>query len=299
MTTARAVGDAPDGAWAGGPVIVLTYAYSGAELLQSVLSRHPDLACTSATGLLPLCEQAAETWRVIEAQPEGPPSALAARSIRGTVTAMVTSVLSWHGKRRWCETATASPAYVETFLQLFPGTRVLCLYRSCPDVIQAALRASHWGLAGDAFAPYTSAHPASTVAALTAYWTARAGQLLAFERAQPSCARRVRYEDLGAGPRDDLWAFLGMSGPDPGGRGRADTTTSSQASPRQWLPFPADQVPPGLLRRANELMQELGYPILGAATSRPAVSQPPGQQGDGAADAGPGGGENHTMHSGR
>jgi hypothetical protein len=249
----------------GGPVIVLTYAHSGAELLQSVLGRDPDLARTAGTGVLPMCEQAAAAWRTADGRPTGPLSALAAASIRVLATAIISATISGDGKRRWCETSTAPPAYAETFLQLFPGTLVLCLHRSCPDVIQSALHAGPWGLAGEAFAPFTSAHPVSAVAALTAYWAAHTGALLTFERAHPGACRRVRYEDLSADSYDDLRAFLTLGD----GPGAPDVTGHSIGAPPgnddPSLRFPAGHVPPGLLEQANDLMKELGYPPLGAA----------------------------------
>jgi hypothetical protein len=269
--------DARPAATRGAPVIVLTYGHSGAELLRLVLGRDPDLACTVSTGVLPMCEQAATAWRTADGKPIGPLTALAAASIRALATTIIAAILSGEGKRRWCETSTAPPGYADTFLQLFPGTRILCLHRSCPDVIQAALHASPWGLAGEAFAPFTSVHPVSAVAALTAYWTAHTQSLLAFERAHPGACLRVRYEDLAADSFEDLRAFLslgdgGPGAPSPTGLG-IGTPTGSDDPP---LPFPAEQVPPGLLEQANELMKELGYPLLGAAAK--AAANPAGRR---------------------
>jgi len=153
----------------GAPVIVLTYAHAGAEHLRPLLAGHLDLACTSGTGLLPLCQQAATTWRHVEGQPGSALSELAAASIRALATSVITTVLAQTGKRRWCEFATAPPRSTETFLRLYPGTRIICLHRGCADVIRAALHASPWGLSGTSFAPFTAAYPGSTVAALAAY----------------------------------------------------------------------------------------------------------------------------------
>jgi hypothetical protein len=43
---------------ANAPIVVLTYAHAGAELLTQLLSASPPVACTSATGLLPVCHEA-------------------------------------------------------------------------------------------------------------------------------------------------------------------------------------------------------------------------------------------------
>jgi hypothetical protein len=264
------------GATAGSaPVIVLTYPHSGAGLLRSLLARHPDLACTAGTGVLPLCQQAAAAWRTADGQADGPPPPLAAASIRNLVSTIITAVLAAEGKRRWCEISTAEPAAAKTFLQLFPATRVLCLHRSCPDVVYAAVHASPWGPAGQAIAPFVSAHPASAAAALTAYWTAHAGRLLAFERAHPGACHRVRYEDLTGGSCSGLHAFLGLDDPGPAEPGWADaraaTPTDAHDPPEA---FPTGQIPPGLLDRANSLMNELGYPPPGPAAEATAMFAP-------------------------
>jgi hypothetical protein len=290
MTAATAATQAPDGvpapqrhdarhaagATAGGaPVIVLTFAHSGAGLLRSLLARHPDLACTAGTGVLPLCQQAATAWRIADDQADGPLPALAAASIRNLVSTIITAVLAAEGKRRWCEISTAEPAAATTFLQLFPATRVLCLYRSCPDVVYAAVHASPWGLAGQAFAPFVSTHPASAAAALTAYWTAHAGRLLAFERAHPGACHRVRYEDLTGGSCSGLRAFLGLDDPGPAAPGWAGASTATPGDAHDSpTPFPTGQIPPGLLDRANSLMNELGYPPPGPAAEAAAIFTP-------------------------
>lgn len=246
------------------PVIVLTYAYSGAERLQSLLARHPELACTSGTGILPLCEQAAATWRNVDGRPEGPLSALAITSTRALATGIITALLAQAGNRRWCELATASPVSAETFSQLYPGTRFLCLHRACPDVAHAALHTSPWGLAGPTFAPFNAAHPASSVAALTAYWTAHTGPLLAFEQAHPGNCRRVRYEDLATDAEaSQIFAFLGLPDPSPGIFDRADANDRAPHAGHPTVPIPAAQIPAPLLAQANQLNSKLSYPPLG------------------------------------
>ena len=252
------------------PVLVLTYACSGSAQLQSLLGRQPDLACTAGTGILQLCEQAAATWRVADGQASGAPLLpLAAASIRNLTAVIMASVLSSDGKRRWCETSSARPAYAESFLQLFPRTQVLCLHRSCPDVIKAILQANPWGLAGGTFSPFTAAYPASTAAALTAYWTACTEQLVAFEHAHRGSCLRVRYEDLAATDSGGgLFAFLGLDPPPRGASGSSGISTLPADDPQ--APFPAAQIPARLLDRANSMMRELGYPFLRpAATAAP------------------------------
>jgi hypothetical protein len=66
------------------PIIVLAHPHCCADGLLSLLSDSGGLACTSGTGVLPLCHQAATVWRRAEGNhPEnGPISTLAAASMR-------------------------------------------------------------------------------------------------------------------------------------------------------------------------------------------------------------------------
>lgn len=257
-----------DGKRRGDPVIVLTYSHSGVRRLQALLGSHPSLACTSGTGLLPLCDQAAEAWRKVEGQRGGPLSPLATASVRALASGMTSALLARTGKQRWCETAIAHRRGAETFLQLFPDTRFLCLHRACPDVIYAALRASPWGVSGPGFATFTAAHPGSTVAALAAYWSAHAAPLLAFEQAHPDACQRIRYEDLAekpgqmaAGVRD----FLGLDDAavptQPGGDDPAAAPSGADA-PGCGADLPVGQIPLPLLEQVNGLHAKLAYPPL-------------------------------------
>lgn len=248
------------------PVIVLAPVYSGAGTLRSLLVGHPELACTSGTGLLPLCEQAMVTWGNADGRAGRPPSSLARSTTRALVTSIITSILIREGKPRWCETAGVNPEGARAFLQLYPGTRFLCLYRACPGVIRAALDESPWGLSDAVFAPFTRAYPGSTAASLTACWVTQASALLAFEQAHPGECLRVRFEDL-AGDQPEVTervtSFLGLTGPGswsvhggPAGPPPVIPGTGPVAGPPQGL------MPPGLLEQANDLLQQLGYPSM-------------------------------------
>jgi hypothetical protein len=249
-------------------VIVLAPAFGGGVGLGSLLGRHPDLACTSGTGVLPLCEQAMATWRNVEGRAGRPPSQLAVTATRAVATSIIISVLAREGKRRWCEVAAANPQAAQTFLDLYPGTRFLCLHRACPGVIRAALDASPWGITHAAFVPYTRAYPASTAAALTAYWVEQTGNLLAFERAHPQGCLRVRFEDLTGAQHETaarIEEFLGLAG--IGEQAAPGGDSQQQPIPADALRkanLPADLIPPNLLAQANDLLGQLSYPALPA-----------------------------------
>lgn len=251
------------------PVLVLAYPYSGADRIHRLLSGSGTLACTSGTGLLPLCDQAAAAWRRVDDR-DGPLSQLAASSIRALASSMISVILADAGKSRWCEISFSPPSTAETFLQLYAGTRFVCLHRSCPDVIRAGIEANPWGLTGTGFAPFVTAYPGSSAAAIAAYWAERTEPLLRFEEAYPAACRRVRFEDLVDHPdreARDISAFLDLDAaipfPDP------DAVASSALTHEEAAPgvtpgltlaeVPAGHIPLPLLERVNDLQARLRF----------------------------------------
>ena len=251
----------PDGAT--GPVIVLSYSYAGAATVQGALAADDGLACTSGTGIIALCAAAAQTWRHVEGRDDRQAmSRMAAVSVRGLVTAQVTVILASAGKTRWCELATAVPGAAETFLRVLPHANVVCVHRSCLDVVRAGIQASPWGLTTPSLAPYVRAYPGNSVAALAAYWVNSASQLLAFEEANRDRTHRVRYEDVAAEPDEALAAVrasLGLGGGPacalPGPLQQADTALPVVTVPPEMIPEP-------LRRRINDTHTQLGYPVV-------------------------------------
>lgn len=266
-TAVRNLSADSDGAARNAPVIILTYPLAGAGQLSTLLASHPDLACSTGTGILPLCQQAAAAWAAVDGRQDTAPSRLAMTTTRALATSMITALLARQGKRRWCEIATAAPDTAGTFAYLFPGTQIICLHRACPDVARAAIHASPWGLVGHEYAPFTTAHPASTAAALTAYWVARTTALLTFERAHPETCHRLRYEDLTDSPAS-LPDFLRPRDPDPRPAAWLDDEAANLdiGTSGPDTGFPVEQIPPSLLERANSLMKQLGYQPLRPAT---------------------------------
>jgi hypothetical protein len=205
------------------------------------------------------------TWRNADGRPTGTPSSLASTATRALATSVITSILVREGKPRWCEVAAANPQAAKAFLDLYPGTQFLCLYRACPGVVRAVLDASPWGIADPVLAPFTSKYPVSAVASLTAYWVTATGPLLAFEREHRRSCLRVRFEDLAqGGPAEErITSFLGLANAVP------HPIAGSQVEPRStpWnaertADLPANLVPQALLTQANDLLEQLDYPLM-------------------------------------
>jgi Sulfotransferase family len=256
------------------PVIVLGYPNSGATRVLSLLSDRGGLACTSGTGVLPLCHQAAEVWRHAEARTEEPGriSALAGASIRAMAGAVITQILVGEGRDRWCEFAVASEDAAGTFLSLYPAARFVCVHRGFSDVARAAIQASPWGLAGPGYAPFLAAHPGSTLSALGAFWVARTTALLSFETGHPAQCLRIRYEDIDGRPGTaaTIASFLGLSEAASRPGLEAERVSRAEAAPEPADPapeqhLPVAQLPPALLAEVDDLLERLDYPRLSAA----------------------------------
>jgi len=245
------------------PIVVLTYAHSGSELLTQVLAANRKVACTSGTGILPLCYSAAVSWQALERRGTKP-SALALSSIRALLGQMIAVLSAETGASCWCETAFAAPAAAETFLQVFPAARFVCVHRSLESVLREGIEGHPLGLGGTAFWPYATGHPGNNVATIAAYWTANTEALLEFENMHPQSCLRVRHEDLAddaSGAVNGVLAFLGLNPrdhallPDP----ISSSTAVNDASERGRVPL--SNVPSHLLARVKELYSRLDYPL--------------------------------------
>jgi hypothetical protein len=213
---------------------------------------------------VPLCDQAVSAWQAVDGRVGGGLSPLAAASVRTFSSGLMTAILARDGGSRWCEFITAPPAAAAAFARLYPQARFLAVHRQATAVVRAILDASRWGLAGPEFAPFVSAHPASTAAALAGYWAARTTQQLEFEREHPESCLRVRIEDLAAGGAQaiqDITAFLSLSTRPRSSWLTADndgTRPADPASPAAELPL--SQIPAPLLAQLSDLHRKLGYP---------------------------------------
>ena len=74
------------------PTLVLAYAGSGAGRLRSALSGYPELACTTGTGIVPLCAQAVAVWQAVDRRAGEGSSPLALASVRTLIAGLVTTI---------------------------------------------------------------------------------------------------------------------------------------------------------------------------------------------------------------
>jgi hypothetical protein len=258
----------------GSPVIILSYAYSGAAAVQQALADGTNLACTTGTGILPLCEVAAASWARVEERPANSISQLAISSVRALVSAQLTVLLAAMGSGcRWCELAISGPSAAAAFLQIVPAARIVCVHRDCREVVAAAARAQPWGVAGSVMAQFAFDFPGNTAAAIAAYWVAATERLLAFEAANPQAAIRLRYEDAMRGTRRALTGVQSALQLQPTSEHWVPPDILASAGPdgedlhTPEPPMPVEMIPAELRNRIVQLQAELGYPLLAPAPS--------------------------------
>jgi protein-tyrosine sulfotransferase len=271
------------------PVFVLSVARSGSTLLRFILDSHPELACPAETNVGSVCYALARLWDLLDPSPEsardgwrpdGVPAAVpaaAAASIRAAVDQVYGRYLARHGKRRWCDKSLDSPRMAGLLAQLYPGAQFICLYRHAMDVVVSAIEASPWGLSGYGFESYVTATPGNPVLAVASCWLEQTTAIIEFQERHPDRCHGVRYEDLVTSPEpiaDALFTFLGLD-PVPGitaaclqddhdARGPADhkiwfTSQVSTASLGQGMKVPVRRLPPALVDKLNQTLDQLGY----------------------------------------
>lgn len=263
------------------PVVVLTCARSGSTLLRLILDAHRELACPPETNIVKICGQLASVWENLD--PASSPTGLSPMA-ETAIKTMVNSAFAAHllrtGKRRWCDKSLGTARALPPFVDLFPKTKIICLYRHCMDVVASGLEASPFGLLGYGFENYVSRFGGNSVAAIAALWCESTGLALEFEEAHPEQCHRVYYEDIVENPERvafELFSFIGVE-QDPGITERCFSVTHDFHGPGDYkvmttnrvaadsvgrgVRVPAELVPPALLGPANDLLARLGYAVI-------------------------------------
>jgi hypothetical protein len=259
------------------PIVILTYGSGGERRLRGLLQGAiPDVFCTETTGIITACHAALRAWRRAEGRPvPREPSALAVRSVRAMADSMTAVMAARHGGRTWCETATAGPSAIHSFLTVIPGARVICLHRSCEGFVRSVLDDSSPDTKQPRPDSSVPANADRSVAAISSWWAARAKSLLQLESQRPATCVRVRFEDLELDPDSVLAVLTDRLELD---RARKSGLPQSLTGDDSFSPadrpsgygaqFPADQLPRALAEKINSIHWQLGYPLLPALSER-------------------------------
>jgi hypothetical protein len=180
------------------PIFVLCPARSGSTLLRYLLRSHPQIACPAESNLALAFSHIFNVHAVCSGSPEDSqvwePAAIASCRLLAERTMEVAAERD--GKPIWCDKSLSAVEKAEVILKVFPGARLLTLYRNCGDFIASALEACPWGLSNFGFEPYARDHPHNQVLALVRYWLDRVAAQLAIEEDDKAQTHRVTYEDL-------------------------------------------------------------------------------------------------------
>jgi Sulfotransferase family len=251
------------------PFIALTYPQAGFWLLDAILTSHPDLACTTGTGLLPLCDQAIVTWQRVEAHGGEAVSRLGAASIRSVIATMAASIFASSGKSLWCEISFASTEFAEQFRRLYSDAKFICLHRGLVGLISDFAEAGSPKLSENGMLPPSEAYPDNDIAAIAEYWLSRTRTFLEFEAANSSVCLRVRYEDLAcAAPvvLQQLFEVFGLAQAALPGQdwreGSAERATVQSDHRGVNTVIVAERIPQSLKAHVNDALSALAYPPL-------------------------------------
>jgi hypothetical protein len=233
------------------PLIVAGCAFAGVRTLREAVLACESMAWIDAPRFVHLGHQLAGLWTRIDGRPN---VSLQRSAIGALLNAMLIGRLAGSGARSWAAATEPAPSEgLDFFATLLPTARFICLHRRCDTVALSVVRARPWGIsgAGATLDAYATKHPWNQATALTDYWATQTQALLAFEAAHADRCLRVRFEDIIAdktGVESRLAGFAGL--PLRLQTADDDVVTGS---------LPSDQLPDGLLRRVNDLMEELKY----------------------------------------
>jgi len=295
---------------------VLTSSRSGSTLLRFILDSHPELACPPETTVASTCASLLRSWAILEeAGSEGRPltedddqvPAAGIAVVQSAIDGLFSAYLRRRGKRRWCDKSLDSHMYADLLAQAYPKAKFICLYRHGMDVIASGTEACPWGLHRFGFDPFVTQYPGNNVAAIGAYWTSCAQEILKFEEGRPASCHRIRYEDLVTAPEETVSAMFGFLGvaPVPGitrecfkvpheSNGPGDekiwfTDQVTATAIGRGVKVPVAALPQPLLNEMNEALARLGYRQVGPEWNDVMGSFDPRAAGPVPAAAAPGG----------
>ena len=264
-----------------GPYFVACGARSGSTLLRVLIDQHPDISCPSETDLALLLNSYLQSTVALGARSwdEDP---LVLPSARKVVDELMQGHLARVGKSRWCDKSLSNVDHLGLLAATWPESRFVLLHRHPMDFAVSALEASPWGLTQYDFARFANGIPGNSLLAMIAYWIDRTTRLLQFEERAGDRCFRLKYEDLVTRTRGvlrELWGYFGVSAIEYPDRlspvvkshdstGPADhkvwyTNGVNDKSVGQGVRVPVDSIPDGVLATVNDLLQRLGYAMIG------------------------------------
>ena len=124
------------------------------------------------------------------------------------------------GSAVWCDKSIYNHEYTTIIEQLFPQSKFICLYRDAMDQIASGMKTLKDDPSGVSYgyARFLQADDTEDpLNALAEYWLQVSGNILEFERRNPTKCFRLYYEDLvreDTGLAERLLEFVGVE-PDP------------------------------------------------------------------------------------
>jgi len=280
-------------------VLIVGPPRSGTTLLRTILDAHPEIACPAETGFPGLIGHTRQVWAFLCAsrdplssgdpmpdvfRPEPMREALELPAdVEPHIRDAMCEMMRYYcqaGERFFCDKSLGTVYSLPAVRETFPSVRCIVLVRHVMDTVLSGIEACPWGFGGFGYAPYISASPENTVAALARYWEEQVSLALEWSKTNRSQTHIVRYENLVDTPSavlDDLWLFLGVeqdrsvldkglrefspvAGPgDPKLAYRTDIEATSVGRGRR---VPINLIPPPMLERINTILMELGYPAM-------------------------------------
>ena len=262
------------------PIFILSCSSSGSTLLRNILDTHPDICSPSELHLGRLCHDLRYVLRHLSIEQfKNTPKKTGKKidiEVRQIVSKMMSDYTRRKGKQIWCEKAPDNLDYLDVLDEIFKDVKYICLHRHCMDRAHSQLSQ----MIGVKDSPAYYARNRNKINALVNGWADRTERLLTFERKNASKCFRIKYETLVTMPAvvlGELFLFLEREwdsilldrvftqSHDPG-HGDVKVLFSKSIHTKSVgvsSCIPIKCIEDHLLQKMNNLLMELGYPIVG------------------------------------
>ena len=162
------------------------------------MDTHPSICSPGELGLGHLCESLYTaifyTHAQVRATGEPQRTELTLAEVRRIIDEIMSSYATLKGKEIWCEKTPKNLRHRDLIRKVFPDAAFICLYRHCMDMVYSSIEGTEFGKMEEIWSP---------VQAFEA-WIEQTGQLLSFERENPSKSVRLKYELLVLDPAREI-----------------------------------------------------------------------------------------------